>query len=131
MANWKTPDDLKYQKTDEWLRIEGDTATLGITDYAQDALNDLVFIEYAVNVGDEIAKGTVFGSLESVKAQSDLMTPVSGTVTAVNTALEKAPETVNGDPYDKGWMIRLTIKDAREADGLMDAAAYAAYCETR
>ncbi len=131
MANWKTPTDLKYQKSDEWVRIEGDTATIGISDYAQDALNDLAFLEFAVSVGDSIEKGEAFGSVESVKAQSELVAPISGTVIELNTALEKSPETVNGDPYGAGWMVKVKVKDAAEAGSLMDAAAYEAFCQTR
>jgi glycine cleavage system H protein len=132
MATFQTPEDTKYQKTDEWVRLEGtgETAAIGITDYAQDALNDIVYIELP-SVGAELEKGAVFGSVESVKAQSDLMMPISGTVTEVNTALESAPETINADPFGKGWMIKIKVKDAGEADGLMSAADYAAFCENR
>lgn len=131
MANWKTPTDLKYQKSDEWVRIEGDTATIGISDYAQDALNDLAFLEYSASVGASLEKGEAFGSVESVKAQSELLMPISGTILEVNSALEKSPETVNSDPYGAGWMVKIKVKDASEAASLMDAAAYEAYCQTR
>jgi glycine cleavage system H protein len=130
MADWKTPDDLKYAKSDEWVRIEGDTATLGITDYAQDALNDIVFIELA-EVGEALEKGGSIGTVESVKAASDLYTPVAGTVTEVNTALEDDPELINADPYGQGWMIKLKLDGEPDLGDLMDAAAYAAYCEER
>ncbi|MFN8530098.1 MAG: glycine cleavage system protein GcvH [Anaerolineae bacterium] len=131
MANWQTPADLKYQKSDEWVRIEGDTATIGITDYAQDALNDLVYLEFAASVGAELKKGEVFGSVESVKAQSELVMPIGGTVTELNTALEKSPEAINSDPFGSAWMVKIKVKNAAEADSLMDAAAYAAFCENR
>lgn len=131
MAALKTPSELKYQKSDEWVRIEGDTATIGISDYAQDALNDLTFLEYAVSVGASLTKGDSFGSVESVKAQSDLVMPISGTVLELNTALEKAAETINADPYGAGWMVKIKVKDASEANALMDAAAYETYCQTR
>jgi glycine cleavage system H protein len=130
MGKWKTPADLKYAKTDEWLRIEGDTATIGISDYAQDALNDLVFIELP-EVGAKLTKGESFGVVESVKAASDLNAPISGTVTAVNSDLEDQPELMNSDPYGKAWIVKLKINNASEANDLMDSAAYDTYCETR
>jgi glycine cleavage system H protein len=129
MGKWKTPDDLKYAKTDEWLRIEGDEGTIGISDYAQDQLNDLVFVELP-EVGAKFTKGQAFGVVESVKAASDVNIPVGGTVTAVNNALETEPELINADPY-KAWIIKIKIDNPTEADALMDAAAYTAYCETR
>lgn len=132
MATLKIPDDLKYLQSDEWIRVEGDTATIGITDYAQDQLNDIVYIELPA-VGDSFKKGAAFGSVESVKAASDLVTGVSGTVTEVNSALEDEPELINADPYGRGWIIKLKLSDPAEVNAadLMDAAAYAAYCETR
>jgi glycine cleavage system H protein len=130
MAGWKTPDNLKYAKSDEWVRIDGDEVTIGISDYAQDQLNDIVYMELP-EVGDELAKGDSFGTVESVKAASDLYTPVSGTVTAVNTGLEDEPELINTDPYGKGWIVKLKITSGAEADELMDAAAYTTYCESR
>ncbi len=130
MGKWKTPDDLKYAKTDEWLRIEGDEGVIGISDYAQDALNDVVFVELP-EVGAAFAKGESFGVVESVKAASDVNMPISGTVTAVNAAVADTPETINSDPYSDGWLIKVKLDDAGEAADLMDAAAYAAYCETR
>lgn len=130
MGKWKTPSDLKYAKTDEWVRVEGDTATIGISDYAQDALNDIVFVELP-EVGTKIIKGESFGVVESVKAASDLNAPVSGTVTGINSDLEDKPELINSDPYDKAWIIKIKWDNASEADGLMDAAAYETYCENR
>ncbi len=130
MATIKFPDDLKYNRSDEWVRVEGDTATIGISDYAQDALNDLVYIELP-EVGAEISKGDQLGSVESVKAQSDLYTPVSGTITEVNTALEDEPELMNTDPYGRGWIVKIQLTDASEADALMNASDYEAYCSTR
>lgn len=127
---WNTPADLKYARSDEWVRIDGSTATIGISDYAQDALNDIVFVELP-SVGDSVTAGESFGSVESVKAASELIALVSGTVTEVNTALETTPETVNADPYGRGWLIKLSVSDASFAAGLMDADAYAAYCEER
>jgi glycine cleavage system H protein len=127
---FKTPENLRYARTDEWLLIEGDTATLGISDYAQDALNDIVFVELPA-VGATFAAGESFGTVESVKAASELVTPVAGEVIAVNSALENKPETMNSDPYGEGWLVRLRISDSGSAAGLMDAAAYTEYCATR
>lgn len=130
MADLKTPSDLNYAKSDEWVRIEGDTATVGITDYAQDALNDIVYIELP-DVGDSFDKGATFGSVESVKAASDMYLPVSGTVTEVNSELEDEPELINADPYGKGWMIKLKLDAEADTSDLMSDAEYAAYCEDR
>ncbi len=130
MPTLKVPSDLKYTKNDEWLRIEGDTATVGITDYAQDQLNDIVYVEFP-DVGSENAQGAAFGVVESVKAASDIYMPVGGTITEVNNALEEKPELINTDPYGKGWLIKFTVKNVAEADGLMDSAAYTTYCESR
>jgi len=130
MTSWNTPADLKYAKSDEWVRIEGDTATIGLSDYAQDALNDIVFVELPA-VGDTITAGEQFAAVESVKAASEILALVSGTVTEVNSALESAPETINSDPYGAGWIAKVKVSDASFADTLMDAAAYAEYCQTR
>lgn len=130
MGNWNTPADLKYAKSDEWLRLEGDTATLGVSDYAQDQLNDIVFVELP-ELGKTLAKGETLGVVESVKAASDLYSPISGTVTEVNTTLQDQPELINSDPYGRGWIAKLKVTDASGADDLMDAEAYKAYCETR
>lgn len=130
MASWNTPADLRYARSDEWVRIEGSTATLGISDYAQDALNDIVFVELPA-IGDTVTAGQSFGAVESVKAASELIALVSGTVTEVNTALDSAPESINADPYGRGWIIRIAVADASYADGLLDAEGYAEYCESR
>ncbi len=130
MATLKTPETHKYQKSDEYVFIEGGSAMIGISDYAQDALNDIVYVELP-NVGDTITKGERFGSVESVKAASELYAPISGTVTEVNSALNSQPELINSDPYGKGWIIKISVKDASEADSLMDAAAYIEYCQNR
>ena len=129
MAGWKTRPELKYAKTDEWLNLEGDTATVGLSDYAQDALNDIVFVELP-KVGATVTAGEAFGVVESVKAASDVVSPISGTVTAVNTALESSPEQINSDPYGS-WIVRIAVSDASGADDLMDADAYDSYCESR
>lgn len=130
MASWNTPSDLKYARSDEWVRIEGDTATIGISDYAQDQLNDIVFVELP-EVGAVIEKGGSAGVVESVKAASDLYAPVGGTVVAVNNALESEPELINADPYGKGWIVKLRLSGETALDDLMDAEAYAAYCASR
>lgn len=130
MSTMNAPADLKYAKSDEWLRLEGDTATVGISDFAQDQLNDIVFVELP-EVGKTVSKGEAFGVVESVKAASDLYAPISGTVTEVNTALEDSPELINSDPFGKGWIVKLQVTDTSGADDLMDAEAYKAYCETR
>ncbi len=124
------PAELKYTKNDDWVRVEGATATAGITDYAQEQLSDIVFVELPA-VGDTLAAEARYGTVESVKAASDLYMPLGGTVTAVNEALSSGPEVVNKDPYGAGWTITFTVTAPAELDRLMDAAAYAAYCESR
>ena len=116
------PDDIRYTDEHEWARISGDTARIGVSDYAQDQLGDIVFVELPA-VGDTIAKGEVFGTLESVKAVSELYLPLSGEVVAVNTALTDAPELINQDPY-AAWIIEVRPTDAGEYDQLLTAAAY-------
>lgn len=119
-----TPQGLKYSKEHEWLKVEGSTATIGITDFAQDQLGDIVYVDIAVSEGDEIAAGEIFGSIEAVKTVSDLFMPVSGKITAINEMLDAEPEKVNSDPYGDGWIIKIEISDSSETDGLLDAAAY-------
>jgi glycine cleavage system H protein len=116
------PAEYKYTKEHEWLKVEGNTGTIGITDYAQNSLGDIVFVELP-KVGSEIAAGKTFGSVESVKAVSDLFAPVTGTVTEVNDALNTAPEQVNKDA-NKTWMIKVTLKDPGEANQLLSAPDY-------
>ena len=116
------PDDIRYTDEHEWARITGDTARIGVSDYAQDQLGDIVFVELPA-VGDTIARGEVFGTLESVKAVSELYLPLSGEVVAVNTALTDAPELINQDPY-AAWIIEVRPSDAGEYDQLLTAAAY-------
>ncbi|MBN2470543.1 MAG: glycine cleavage system protein GcvH [Anaerolineae bacterium] len=122
--------DLKYTENDEWIRVEGNIGVIGLTDYAQDALNDIVYVELP-EVGDSFDKGDSFGTVESVKAASDMHVPAGGTVTEVNSALEDSPETINTDPYGDGWFIKIELADPSELDGLMDADAYTKYLETR
>jgi glycine cleavage system H protein len=117
------PADLRYTKDHEWVRVDGDEATVGITDYATNQLGDIVFVELP-DVGRQLSQFATFGVVESVKAVSDLFAPVSGEVGAANDALASAPELVNSDPYGDGWMLKLRLADPSEVDGLLDAAAY-------
>jgi len=117
------PEDVRYAKDHEWVRIEGDKARIGISDYAQDQLGDIVFVELP-EVGSKLSKGDEFGTVESVKAVSELYMPVGGEVVSVNNGLEDAPEKVNNAPYTDGWMVEIAPEDPSEADSLMDRAAY-------
>jgi glycine cleavage system H protein len=117
------PDDLRYHAEHDWARIEGDEATLGVTWFAQDSLGELVHYE-APSAGDTVTKDQTYGELESVKAVSDIIAPLSGEVLEVNQKVVDAPETVNDDPYGEGWLIRIRLSDAAEAHALMDAGAY-------
>jgi glycine cleavage system H protein len=119
------PDNLKYSKDHEWLRSEGDIAYVGITDFAQGELGDIVFVEIETE-GDTLNAHDVFGTVEAVKTVSDLFMPVGGTVLEVNAKLNDNPELVNSDPYGEGWMIKIKITDAAELDNLLDAAGYRA-----
>jgi glycine cleavage system H protein len=119
------PADLRYAKSHEWLKLEGDgTATIGITDYAQNSLGDITYVQLP-KAGATLKAGEPFGVVESVKAASDIYAPVAGTVLAVNSALENAPDTLNRAPYGDGWLVKLRLADAAQADALLDAAAYA------
>ena len=120
------PDDLHYTKEHEWLRVDGNDGVVGITDFAQDALGDVVFVELPA-VGATLTQGQTFGVVESNKTVSDLFAPVSGRVTAVNPALRDEPEHVNRDPYGDGWMIKLSLARRDEVEGLLDAKAYRAF----
>lgn len=119
------PTDLKYTENDEWIKVEGDHGIVGISDYAQDQLSDIVYVEILVSEGDQIDQGDSCATVESVKAAADVYSPVSGRVTAINEALADTPELVNSDPYGEAWMIKLEISNPDELDGLLDAAAYA------
>ena len=125
------PTDLHFTEKDEWVRVEGSVATIGISDYAQDQLSDVVYVEVSVSEGDSVNKGDVIASVESVKAASDVYAPVNGTVTAVNDALADNPETINTDPYGNAWMVKIELSNPSGVHGLMDAAAYEAYLKTR
>jgi glycine cleavage system H protein len=119
------PAELKYTKDHEWVRVEGDIATVGVTDYAQSELGDIVYIEIETE-GDTLDKEEVFGTVEAVKTVSDLFMPISGEVVEVNSALADAPETVNSDAYGEGWMIKVKISDASQLDDLLSAEDYKA-----
>lgn len=121
----QVPQQLRYSSDHEWIHIEGDRARIGITDYAQDALGDVVYVELP-DVGSTVKSGDSFGEVESTKSVSDVYAPVSGTVVAVNEALGSSPELLNSDPYGSGWICEIEMSDLGEADGLLDAAAYTA-----
>ena len=122
------PEDLRYTREHEWARTKGGTVVVGITDFAQDQLGDVVYVELP-DVGDPVKKGESFGVVESTKAVSELFAPLSGKVVEVNDPLADAPETVNDDPYEEGWMIVIEPSDPKELDALMDAKAYRAFVE--
>lgn len=123
----KVLDDLRYSDSHEWVKVEGDIATVGITDYAQHALGSIVYVDLPEE-GDEVTAGEDFGAVESVKAASDLISPVSGEVVEINSALEDAPELLNEDAF-ANWIIKVRLSDAAEVEALLDAAAYAKICE--
>ena len=131
MAKLNHPANLKYSKTDEWVRVEGDVATVGITDYAQDQLGDIVYIELPWNGSQSVSAEGKFGDIESVKATSELVSPVSGSITKVNENLKDTPELINDSPYEQGWMFVVKLSDPAELDHLMNAADYLAYLEGR
>jgi glycine cleavage system H protein len=117
------PDNLRYTKDHEWIRIEGDEATIGITDFAQHELGDIVYVEIET-VGQELKEGEIFGTVEAVKTVSDLYLPVSGSITEVNPKLNSNPELVNNDPYGDGWMVKMKVTNTEDLNSLMDAPAY-------
>ena len=120
------PSDYRYTKEHEWIKVSGNTGTIGITDYAQHELGDVVFVEMPA-AGTKVTGGQVFGTVESVKAVSEIFAPVSGEVTETNAALSGTPETVNSDPHGAGWLIKVTLANPAEVSSLMDAAAYQAF----
>jgi glycine cleavage system H protein len=125
MADASYPEDLLYHPEHDWVRIDGDTATFGITWFAQDALGEVVFLD-PPEVGTRVTKDESYAEVESVKAVSDVIAPLSGEIVEVNTALAEKPETINEDPYSEGWLVRVRLSDPGETDSLMDAAAYTA-----
>lgn len=118
------PSELKYTKNDEWIKVEGDEGTIGITDFAQDQLSDIVYVEFLVEEGEEISKGDSIATLESVKAAADVYSPASGSVASLNHPLPDTPEVVNSDPYGEAWMVKITISDMGDLDDLLNASAY-------
>ena len=130
MSNWNVPENLRYTENDEWIVIEDDVATIGITDYAQDQLNDIVYVEFK-DVGDMIDANDSFGEVESVKASSELYSSVGGEIIEINETLMDESELVNTDPYGAGWMVKIQVSDSSAYDSLMDAEAYAKYCDDR
>ena len=131
MASLNHPTNLKYSKTDEWVRVEGDQATIGITDYAQDQLGDIVYVELPWDAGASITHEEKFGDIESVKATSELVSPISGEVLKVNEALKDQPEIINDKPYDDGWMLVVKMSNPAELDSLMSADDYKTYLQGR
>lgn len=131
MASLNHPKDLKYSKSDEWVRVEGDEAVIGISDYAQDQLGDIVYIELPWDAGQNVAEEVKFGDIESVKATSELISPISGSIVSVNQDLKENPELINDYPYEKGWMLRIKVTNPAEIDALMDADAYLKYLQGR
>ena len=131
MASLNHPANLKYSKSDEWVRVEGDQAVIGITDYAQDQLGDIVYIELPWNVSQSISHKAKFGDIESVKATSELLSPISGEVVKVNEKLKDQPELINDNPYEDGWMIVVKMSNPAEVDNLMSAEQYQAYLQGR
>jgi glycine cleavage system H protein len=127
----ETPKELKYTKTDEWIKVDGDEATIGISDYAQDQLSDIVYVELLIDGEDTVGKGDGIATIESVKAAADVNAPVSGTILAINEDLEDAPEKLNSDPYKAGWLIKMKLDNPSELDDLMSAEDYEAYNEER
>ena len=119
----KIPEDLKYTKDHEWIRVEGNVATVGVTDFAQSELGDIVFVEIET-LDEELEKEEVFGSVEAVKTVSDLFMPIGGTVIEINENIESSPELVNSDPYGEGWMIKIEINEASDIENLLTAEAY-------
>lgn len=127
----KIQPNLKYTNSDEWLLVEGNIATLGISDYAQEQLSDVVYVEISAGTGETVKKNSTVGTVESVKAASDVNTPVSGKIIEVNESLSNTPEMVNSDPFGAAWMLKIELSNPAEVDNLMDAKAYEKYCADR
>lgn len=119
------PSELRYTKDHEWIRLEGNEGVVGVTDYAQEQLGDVVYLEFTASKGSQVKQGDVIGTIESVKTVSDLFSPVTGTITAWNPNLNDQPELVNAEPYTLGWLVRIQLDDPSEVDNLLDAGAYA------
>ncbi len=127
----KTPEGLKYAKTDEWVKVDNDEAIIGISDFAQDQLSDVVYIEFMVDEGDTVSKGDEVATVESVKAAADVIFPASGEILVINEDLADTPELLNTDPYEDGWMVKIKLNDPSELDELMTAEEYELYNEDR
>jgi glycine cleavage system H protein len=126
------PSDLKFTENDEWIRVEDNTGTIGITDYAQEQLSDIVFVEIIAEEGESLNKGDTCATVESVKAAADVYMPVSGNIVAINDEeLPDAPELINTDPYGEAWMLKVELSNPSELDNLLDAEAYKSFCEER
>ncbi|MGD2155476.1 MAG: glycine cleavage system protein GcvH [Anaerolineales bacterium] len=125
------PKDLKYTENDEWIRVDGNSGIIGITDYAQDQLSDVVFIEYLVDEQDNVDKGDSCSTVESVKAAADVYMPVGGKIIELNEDLIDMPEAINSDPYGQAWMVKIEISNPEELDELLDSDAYETHCEER
>ena len=127
---WKTPEGRMYTQTDEWIMLDGRSALVGITDYAQDQLSDIVYVELPTS-GDSFDKNDIFATVESVKAAADVSLPASGKVTEVNNGLEDEPELINTDPYDGAWFVKIDVQDISQIEDLMNASTYIDYCNSR
>src|SRR3990172_4365143 len=127
----KFPTDLRYTRNDEWIRVEGDAATVGLSDYAQDQLSDIVYVDYSAAPGTKVAKGASFATVESVKAAADVYMPVDAEIVEVNKALQAKPDSVNSDPHGTACLAKVKVTDASQLDSLLDAAAYEKFCEER
>lgn len=126
----KFPNDLRYSRNDEWIRTDGQNATVGITDYAQDQLSDIVYVDYSAAPGTSVKQGAGFGTVESVKAAADIYMPVDGEVVEANKSLQTKPEAINSDPYGS-WLIKIKLSNPSQVDALLDAAAYEKFCKER
>jgi glycine cleavage system H protein len=125
------PAELKYAKTDEWVKVVGEIATVGISDYAQSQLSDVVYVEISTAVGDHISKNDTIATIESVKAAADVNAPVSGEVIEINENLSQSPETINNDPFGKAWLVKIKMENPDDLQSLLDAVGYQSYCEER
>ncbi len=125
------PADLKYTKNDEWIRIEANVGTIGVTDYAQDQLSDIVYVEIVVAEGEKVNQGDTCATVESVKAAADVYMPVSGVITAINEELPDTPENINSDPYGVAWLVKIQLSDSSELDNLLDSGSYQQLVESK
>jgi len=127
----KTPDGLKYAKTDEWVKLDGDDAIIGISDFAQDQLSDVVYVEFMIEEGDTVSKGDIIATVESVKAASDVIFPASGEILELNEGIADVPELLNSDPYEGGWLVKLKLDDLSDLADLMNSEEYKSYNKDR